>query len=184
MRKLLLASAMVVLAPIGAAVAVPIAAGSGLNIQGVGNFTATQVNFVNPASVLPNGTTGDFTSFTSCVGCVTMTTPLTFIPFTPGQIYTGTSGAVSTSFTVDAETQAPVVTATTLTIHDSGTATLTGFDPTPGLWVFTMNQATGTIIGSFSATTVATPEPVSLGLLGMGLLGLGLVRRASTHRHG
>jgi hypothetical protein len=151
-----------------------------LNIEGVGNFTPTTVTFPSLASVLPGGTTGDFSTFAPCVSCVTMTSPLTFVPFTPGVIYNGTSGAVNTSFTIDAQTSAPVVTATTLTIHDSGTASLTGFDPTPGEWVFTMNQVSGKTIGSFSSTTEAVPEPMSLALLGVGLLGLGIVRGRKT----
>jgi hypothetical protein len=149
------------------------------NIVGLGNFSNTQITFAGNGSVLPGGSTGDFTVFGSCVGCITMTSPLVFSPFTPGLIYQGTNGGVSTTFTISSEITAPVVTATTLTVQDNGTATLTGFDPTPGEWIFSMNQVTGKIVGSFSSTT-AVPEPISLALLGTGLLGLGFVRRSRT----
>jgi hypothetical protein len=172
-RSTLLYGALAGMLAAAPAVAAPI--NGTLNIEGLGNFSPTQITFAGPAAVLAGGTTGDFTSFAPCVSCVTMTSPLTFVPFTPGTIYNGTSGAVNTTFTISSEITAPVVTATTLTVQDNGTATLSGFDPTPGIWVFTMNQVSGKTVGSFSSTT-EVPEPLSLALLGTGLLGLGIAR--------
>ena len=66
-----------------------------------------------------------------------------------------------------------------LTFTASGTITYDGFDATPGTFLF---SAQGDRITSFSGTTisagsVATPEPASLAILSGSLAALGLVRR-------
>jgi hypothetical protein len=173
----ILAGAAILLLSLGLANAdaVPIAAGSVFNITGSSHFDATRITFSNPEAVTTG--TGSFLAFGTCSTCATMTSPLIYAPFTAGLVYTATQGGLTSTFTITSQIDAPVRTGLTLSIHDAGFATLTGFDTTPGEWVFTANQF-GDIVGSFSATSFAVPEPFSLGILGLGVFCLGLVKRS------
>lgn len=63
-----------------------------------------------------------------------------------------------------------------LTLSGTGILNMVGFDPTPGTFFFSANQAGGTL--SYSASEATVPEPGSLTLLGIGLFGLaGAVRK-------
>jgi hypothetical protein len=63
-----------------------------------------------------------------------------------------------------------------LSLTGTGILYITGFDPTPGIWIMTANNSGGAF--SFSAgTNAAVPEPGTLLLLGTALLGIGVCTR-------
>jgi hypothetical protein len=100
-----------------------------------------------------------------------------FDPFTPSisPLWTFMSGGNTYSFdlvTLSIDQQGH----NTLALSGTGNLDITGFDTTPGMWVFTANQAGGTF--SFSSSNASVPEGGSgLILLGLGLAGLEALRR-------
>jgi PEP-CTERM motif len=174
MRNLLLATAAFM--ALGAtAQAVPIASGSTLNVVGGATFSGGHIDFISPGALTPG--TGSFLALGTCAACVTLTTPFTYTPFTAGLLASatnlGSTATISVTSNISVVTPSPNI----LDITDNSNLTLTGFTATAGELFLTVNETTGALSGSFSATAVtnAVPEPASLALLGVGLLGLGVV---------
>jgi hypothetical protein len=90
-----------------------------------------------------------------------------------------TQGAVPASFHLDSPINVLQVGDDILGIKGFGTVYLQGYDPSPGNWVFSANQAGGTF--SFSASNAAigtVPDGgLTLALLGGAMAALGFVRR-------
>lgn len=174
--------ASAICAIVSAADAAPIVSGSTLNFGGQSTCTSTSCAF---GSAFVTSGTGSFNSF--AFGTLATFSSVTFDPFTTGQIYsTVDSGGRIASFFATAQTARAITQTSGLTSYtftDAGTARLTGFDDTPGFYLFTANQH-GMIQGSFSATadTVsAAPEPATWTMLigGLGIAGAALRRRRS-----
>lgn len=168
-------------APMMGAEAVPIAAGSTINFTGNAVFDATKVNFTTPSD-LKTGT-GDFAALGTCTDCVVVATPLVYSPFTPvSDLFSVSNAGLTATVDIISQLAAPIknATNTALILQDKASLSLTGKDETPGIITISVNQSTGAISGSFSATgetIVGAAEPMSVALLGAGLLGLGAIRR-------
>ena len=149
-----------------------------LNIAGQANFntnsllTASSATFTNAHVEGPN--TGSFAG-------LTFPTPVVMASYTfdPSTITNGLWSVGGFTFNLLSST-VEQRTATFLSI--SGTGTITGppgFDPTPGTWAFTSQNAGGRpgMSFSFSANTEAVPDGgMTMALLGTGLMGLAAFR--------
>ena len=149
-----------------------------VNIAGQANFntnsllTASSATFTNAHVEGPN--TGSFAG-------LTFPTPVVMASYTfdPSTITNGLWSVGGFTFNLLSST-VEQRTATFLSI--SGTGTITGppgFDPTPGTWAFTSQNAGGRpgMSFSFSANTEAVPDAgMTMALLGTGLMGLAAFR--------
>jgi hypothetical protein len=152
-----------------------------LNIGGTANFntnsllTASSATFTD--ELVLGGNTGVFAGF--AVGTPVVMASYTFDPST---ITNGLWSVNGFTFNLTSSTVALPRTTTFLSV--SGTGIITGppgFDPTPGVWAFTSQNAGGHPHStfSFSANTEGGAVPdggMTLALLGAGLMGLAAFR--------
>jgi hypothetical protein len=169
-----------------AAQAGTIAAGSKLSLSG--GLSVNQTNgtitfgFANPLNTALE--TGSFAEMGTggTVALDNVGTPIKWADLTAGSdlacgagcIYVAHNGGDTTTFDLTSETVKK--SANSLDISGTGTATLTGYDPTPGNFVLSTQLNGGTSEVSFSTTT-SVPEPASMTLLAAGLMSLGFAAR-------
>ena len=149
-----------------------------LNIAGTANFNTSSLATAGSATftdvIVLGGNTGTFAGF--AVGTPVVMASYTFDPSTI------TNGLWSVNgFTFNLLTST-VTDRTATDLSVSGTGIITGppgFNPTPGMWAFTSQNAGGRPHDtfSFSANTTAVPDGgMTLALLGTGLMGLAAFR--------
>jgi hypothetical protein len=164
--------------------AVPITGGislAGGYATDTGNINTAKA-FTSFSSVIVTSVSGSYTGVPTAGNpgspSVTMN-PFSFNPFSASvtPLWTFMSAGSTYSFDLTVLSSRLQPGDNTLTLKGTGTLNITNFDPTPGTWVFTANQASDTF--SFSSSNGAVPDSGSaVALLGIALAGIEGVRRA------
>lgn len=153
-----------------------ISLGGGFTVN-TGNIN-TSTAFTSFFNVFAVNVSGDYSAVPTGGSSPVMTmSTFAFNPFAGpiAPLWTFTSGGLTYSFDLGS---ASIVTQghNALVLVGSGTLNMTGFDPTPGDWVFTANQGGHTF--SFSSSNGSVPEGGSaLILLGLSLVAVEALRR-------
>jgi hypothetical protein len=147
-----------------------------LSLNGTDTFTANSITFVNPANI--GSDSGNLAVLGTCTGCVTMDS------FTSAStnflVYSATNNLNTTTLTLNSAvfTETPNgIGGFNLDITGTGTATLTGFDPTVGRFELTTQNDGTAAAFTFSSTTVVAPvpEPSTWAMMILGFMGVGFM---------
>jgi hypothetical protein len=156
-----------------------------LSLTGYDTISGSDITFDVGTTLNALGETGNFTEL-GTGGAVTFYkqgTAVNYSTLTSGSdltcgvgcIYTAV-GAGSNTTTFDLLTETVSISGGNLTITGNGTATLTGYAPTPGTFTLSTQGTNGNV--SFSTTTTApVPLPAAAWLLLSGLVGVGAMAR-------
>lgn len=160
-----------------------------VSINGSDNYTATQINFTNPANI--GGDSGSFLVLGTCNGCVTMAS--TLVATSTETLFSGANLGHTVSLMIQApntfnflpDAANPALDA--LDVSGAGTLTLDGQSVAGAYTLTTQGPLSNppTIVDvTFSATAVPSQvaEPGSLFLLGTGLLGFAVGYRRWRNR--
>ena len=177
MKKIFVTLAAICCFAATSALAVPIS--GNVNFSGGCSYSggttpadATGIDFLGGLTMY--GNTGNYAE-------VSPLTPVTFQDFTFSPDLSPSPVDPLWQFVYDGKTYSFVMNSVTassgvnsLTLDGTGMLAITGFDDTPGNWIFTTQGQSATL--SFSATS-SVPEPGTILLLGGGLLGLAFYGR-------
>lgn len=162
---------------LGTANAVPISGGISL----AGGYNVNTGN-LNTATAFTNFFGNFVTTTSGSFAIVAPGTPVTVNPFSfnpfGGSVTPlwSTAAGPAASFNLTTLSSVSQPGDNTLDLKGLGTLQLAGYDATPGMWVFTANQAGGTF--SWSSSNASVPEGgTTAALLGLGLLLVSLMAR-------
>ena len=155
-----------------------IAFGGAYDTQPTSNnlLTATGLKFKD-VSVATNTQFGDYAAIPN--GTAATYSDLTFSPFVAGQLWTISVGPTTYSFWLDS-CNVLLHNSQVLALTGTGTASMTGYEDTPGRWSITANKNGRSM--SFSSGADVPDAGTSIALFGAALLGLGFVRRILSRR--
>ena len=158
--------------------------GSAVLKLGAANSTfalADGIDFTNPIQILEAISTGDYAglaaattaTFTDLVGGSAFGVVGTTGPLAVDPLWTFVDGGLTYEFNLSTVISNAVV-AGARVIEGSGTATITGFDPTPGYWQLSTSGRNATV--SFSSVATVPDGGATVAFLGLALLGISVVR--------
>lgn len=147
---------------------------SSVNIDKTLNTVAFVDNGPPAGNAIVNGGTLDFTGFLGATATYSNFTYSPFVPISP--LWALTSFPVSFDLLAVSSIDE---TGTGLILTGTGTILALGYDPTPGTWSFSADQANASTLFTFSSQTApSVPDGgTTVALLGFSLLGLHGLRR-------
>lgn len=156
----------------------------GISLSGAMTFNNGNINtdtaFSSFSQVTVASVSGSYVTAGVALNTGVNMTPFQFNPFTSAIIPLWiTQSGPSAEFDLLSITYLSQPGDDTLTLKGTGTLKLFGYDPTPGLWIFTAQGGAGTF--SFSSSNGAHPVPdggTTAILLGLALTALTFVRKS------